>query len=43
MCFYVSFDSQNKVTSLKNLPLFLKHFNMYKRDNLKEEFDGLGM
>ena len=35
MCFYVNFDSQHKVTSLKNLILFLKHFNMYERDNLK--------
>jgi len=41
--FYVSFDSQNTVASLKNLSLFLKHFNMYERDHLKEELDGLGM
>jgi len=41
--FYVSFDLKNKVVSLKNLPLFLKHFNMYERDHIKEEYDGLGM
>jgi hypothetical protein len=29
MCFYVSFDSINKFTSLKNLSLFMKHINMY--------------
>ena len=43
MCFYVSVVSQNKVASFKNLSLFLKHFNMYERDHLQEEFDGLGM